>query len=282
MLGQYDLPASWEDSISAWLLWLRIGGLRPATLNVRRGQMRMVARRSGTTGPRELTLAMIIAISTESDWSNEHRKGIRSSLNSFYSWAMANAVAERNPAVSMPKVAASKPRPRPCPDDIWTELLATAEPREQMMARLAGEVGMRRAEVAVCHRNDLLNDGVAWSLLIHGKGGRQRVVPVPPELAEAIRRFCPGGYLFPGQIDGHLSDRYVGKQISALMPDGWTMHKLRHRYATRGFAATKNLLAVKDALGHVSVATTQIYTAVARDDLRAVSDGAAWRPAVVG
>lgn len=136
---------------------------------------------------------------------------------------------------------------------------------------------MRRAEVAVCHRNDLLHDGVAWSILVHGKGGRQRVVPITDHLADALRAFCSHGYLFPGQIDGHISAHYVGKQLSKLMPPGWSMHKLRHRYATRGYAATKDLMAVKDALGHASVATTQIYTAVARDDIRAVTEGAAWQ-----
>jgi site-specific recombinase XerD len=84
-----------------------------------------------------------------------------------------------------------------------------------------------------------------------------------------------GGYVFPGQIDGHLSPDAVGRLVSRLMPRRWSMHKLRHRYATRGFNGTHNLLAVRDALGHASVATTQIYTAVTLADVRAVSEAAA-------
>jgi site-specific recombinase XerC len=53
------------------------------------------------------------------------------------------------------------------------------------------------------------------------------------------------------------------------MPPGWSMHKLRHRFATRGYAGTGDLLAVKEALGHASVATTQLYTAVPRKGVRA-------------
>jgi len=144
-----------------------------------------------------------------------------------------------------------------------------AGPRERMMAQLAGNVGMRRSEVARCRREDLIHDGVGWSLIVHGKGDKQRMVPITDKLATEIMEFCPrGGYLFPGNEDGHLSAHYVGKLIGELMPPGWSMHKLRHRFATRGFAATGDLLAVRDALGHTSVATTQIYTAVSSDKVR--------------
>ncbi|WP_459980021.1 tyrosine-type recombinase/integrase, partial [Mycobacterium avium] len=57
----------------------------------------------------------------------------------------------------------------------------------------------------------------------------------------------------------------------------WTMHKLRHRYASRGYAQTRDIRAVQEALGHASVATTQRYTAVSSADVRAVSEAAAWR-----
>jgi integrase len=145
------------------------------------------------------------------------------------------------------------------------------------MALLAGEAGLRRAEVAVVHCNDLLRDDAGWSLIVHGKGGKQRVVPLTDRLAAEIRTYAPRGYLFPGRIDGHVSPSWVGTVISNLMPPGWTMHKLRHRFATRGYAGTRNLRAVQEALGHASVATTQRYTAVANDEVRSVSEAAGSR-----
>jgi site-specific recombinase XerC len=63
--------------------------------------------------------------------------------------------------------------------------------------------------------------------------------------------------------------------VSAVMPDGWSMHKLRHRYATRGLDRTGNLLLVRDALGHASVATTQIYTKIVTEQMRTIADAAA-------
>lgn len=67
------------------------------------------------------------------------------------------------------------------------------------------------------------------------------------------------GYFFPGQDDGHLSPRYVGKLIRDLLPDQWTMHTLRHRFATRLYAHTRDLLGVQGMLGHATPTTTRRY-----------------------
>ena len=257
---------------------MRLAGSPATTIRLRRGHVRGIARRTSTRSPGEVTLDLLIRACSSPNaqrWSNEHRRGVRRSLIAFFEWAMDNGIVTANPARGLPKVSQDKPRPQPCPDQMWMELLSGAEPRERMMARLAGEVGMRRSEVAVCHRNDLLHDAGGWAILVHGKGGRQRVVPITGQLAGDITAFCPGGFLFPGQEDGHLSAMHVGKLIGRLMPDGWSMHKLRHRFASRGLAATGDLLAVRDALGHSSVATTQIYTAGSTDRVRRVAEAAA-------
>jgi integrase len=199
---------------------------------------------------------------------------VRTSLVSFCEWAQANAMMDQNPALQLPKVASTSPAPRPAPDEVWRDLLAAAPPRERLMARLAGEAGLRRAEVACAHRDDLLLDHGGWALIVHGKGRKQRVVPVTDSLAAAIHAHRERGYLFPGGVDGHISAGYVGTLVSKLMPPGWTMHKLRHRFATRGYAGTGNLRAVQEALGHASVATTQRYTAVSSREVRSVAEAA--------
>jgi integrase len=179
-----------------------------------------------------------------------------------------------NPAVELPRIGPDHARPRPVPDEVWRELLASAGARERLMARLAGEAGLRRAEVAQCHRRDLVRDHGGWALMVRGKGDRQRVVPITASLASDIVAHCECGFLFPGQINGHVSPRWVGTILSRLMPEGYSAHCLRHRFASRGYAGTGNLRAVQEALGHSSVATTQIYTAVTRADIRAVSEAA--------
>jgi integrase len=276
----YELSRDWETSITNWLEWLRMSGLSQATLRLRRDHIRSIARRSKTSGPRELTRAHLQLIVVQQQWSNEHRKAIRSSLNSFYMWAVEAGLATDNVSRCLPKVRQPIPQPRPAPDHVWDGLMATAKPRERLMALLACEAGLRRAEIAKVHCDDLIEDMDGWSLLIHGKGGRQRVVPLTSRLAAEIRRFCGpgcGGYLFPGRIDGHISPEHLGVMLSRLMPPGWTAHTLRHRAASRGYAGTGNLRAVQEFLGHASVATTQRYTAVSSRDVRSVSVSAGRR-----
>src|SRR5690606_36737267 len=118
---------------------------------------------------------------------------------------------------------------------VYREALMRAGHREGLMLRLAAEVGMRRAEVAQAGSEDLIEDLIGWSLLVHGNGNRERVVPLPSSLARALLDL-PNGPFFPGAVDGHLSARYVGKLLASLMPEMWTMHTLRHRFATRLYA----------------------------------------------
>jgi integrase/recombinase XerC len=142
-----------------------------------------------------------------------------------------------------------------------------ATPREQLMLRLAAEMGLRRAEVAVIHSRDIFEDMGGHSLTVHGKGGKERDVPLPPGLASQIRAEGTG-YLFPGDDAGHLSPRWVGKLVTLLLPDELTMHTLRHRFATRAYAVDKDVFVVQELLGHASPATTRRYVLVPRDGLR--------------
>lgn len=225
----YELPQSWDDAISTWVKWMTASGASMETLRVRRGIMRSIVKRLDAARPDQVSTDELVAMCSaqQQQWSTEHRRNVRTTLVVFYTWAVNIGLCVDNPAAGMPKVRVAPPRPRPATDQIWRDLLEAADPRERMMARLAGEAGLRRAEV------------------------------------------------FPGQIDGHISPNYCGKLLSRLMPEGWSAHKLRHRYASRGFAATGDLLAVQQALGHSSVATTQRYVQVSPQSVRAVSEAAA-------
>lgn len=143
-----------------------------------------------------------------------------------------------------------------------------ATPREKVMLRLAAEVGMRRSEVAQVHTDDLMEDLVGRSLIVHGKGGKRRIVPLPTSLGRTIAT-AERGYLFPGNDGGHLSPRYVGKLIRDIMPGDWTMHTLRHRFGTRAYALTSDLLLVQEMLGHASPTTTRRYVEYDRTRMRA-------------
>ena len=69
--------------------------------------------------------------------------------------------------------------------------------------------------------------------------------------------------------NGPLTAQYVGQLVADTLPDNWTMHTLRHRFATRAYRGTHNLRAVQVLLGHESIATTERYCAVDDSEIRA-------------
>lgn len=104
------------------------------------------------------------------------------------------------------------------------------------------------------------------SLIVRGKGDKQRIVPISEDLAKRIT--AAPGWLFPGRWRGHVEKSYVSRHLTRLLPDGWGPHSLRHRYATRMYETTHDLLLVSKLLGHSSVETTQIYVAMPDSRLR--------------
>src|SRR5690606_9226779 len=128
----------------------------------------------------------------------------------------------------------------------------------------------RRAEIARVQSADLV-DGL---LYVHGKGGKGRLVPIiDPGLRGAIGR--ADGWLFPSRAGAHLSPQYVGKLMSDARPDAWTAHTLRHRFATKAYAGTRDVLAVGRVLGHARPETTQRYVQLPTDALHDVVAAAA-------
>lgn len=234
--------------------------------------------------PENVTGVSLIRFFAEQDcWARETRRGYRNTAVSFYGWAHKNGYLESNPAADLPSIKAAAPSPRPAPDRVYREALLAAPPRVMLMLRLAAEAGLRRAEVAQVSTLDLTETIDGFLLVVHGKGDKARTVPITDELALEILRGPEAhtagagdrGWLFPGDEDGHLSPRWVGKLCAAAMPDDWTLHKLRHRFATRAYRGTRNLRAVQTLLGHASVATTEIYTAVDDAEVRAAMNAAA-------
>lgn len=113
------------------------------------------------------------------------------------------------------------------------------------------------------------------SLRIRGKGGRERVVPVLPAVVRAVETYldlcpycpAPDGPLFLGARGGPLNPRLVQKAMERLraalgLPDTATPHALRHSFATHLLAGGGDLRTIQDLLGHASLSTTQVYTAV--------------------
>jgi integrase/recombinase XerC len=116
---------------------------------------------------------------------------------------------------------------------------------------------------------------VAQTLRVTGKRSKTRVVPVVPAVRQAIEEYvrqCPYPLsgetpLFLGARGGSLNPDLVRRVVAAArrrlgLPDTLTPHALRHSFATHLLARGADLRALQELLGHASLSSTQIYTAV--------------------
>lgn len=261
------LDDDWRAAIRGFLRTERAGGKPETTVTARRYHLQHLAKRT-PRGPYELTGDDLLEYTSRQPWGQDTRRGRRTTLIRFYEWAIAEGHTTENPALVLPKVRMQAAVARPCPEPLYRTALARADARERIMLRLAGDVGLRRAEIAQIHTDDLMRDPDGWTLVVHGKGNKDRVVPVPDDLGDQLGA-KPRGYVFPGDENGHLAPRTVGVLVRDLLPGVYTCHQLRHMFATKLYARTRDILLVQAMLGHASVGTTQRYVAFDRGTMRA-------------
>jgi integrase/recombinase XerC len=197
-------------------------------------------------------------------------------------------------AVRTPKLPNTLPKPLPASSAraLLDAGLRAGEAREPwvlardaaVLALLYGS-GLRISEALSLQRKYMA--GSPDALTVTGKGKKTRMVPLLPQvlaLIEAYVSACPytlppEGPLFVGAKGGPLSPRIVQLAMASLrgalgLPDSATPHALRHSFATHLLARGGDLRSIQDLLGHASLSTTQIYTAVDTDRLLDVYNSA--------
>lgn len=267
-------PTEWVPAVEAYRRYLRTAQVSPNTILLRMQQMARIAEELPVRDPWAVTAEDLITWLAGHRWARETARQWRTTLRSFYSWGQMIGHIDHNPAMVIPRVAVRAPLPRPASEDAYAEALARCDARTALMVRLAAEMGLRRAEVAQVNSRDLVKAPDGWWLEVYGKGAKVRTLPVPDHIATALRQLEPG-WVFPGQMDGHLSPRYVGKLVAGVLPPEVTMHQLRHRFATRAYAVDCDVFTVQELLGHASPATTRAYVAIPSSNLRRLVDAVA-------
>jgi len=184
-------------------------------------------------------------------------------------------------AVRAPKVGKTLPKPlaiAAAKRITDTDLRAGEEREPWIIARDAAVLGLlygsglRISEALSLRPKDLV---AGDAITVTGKGNKTRMVPVLPQVAKLIADYvalCPtdlpgDGMLFVGARGRPLSPRVVQLAMARLrgalgLPDSATPHALRHSFATHLLARGGDLRAIQELLGHASLSTTQIYTAV--------------------
>jgi integrase/recombinase XerC len=199
-------------------------------------------------------------------------------------------------AVRAPKT----PRPLPKPLEVapakrlTDARLRAGEARESwvlardaaVLALLYGS-GLRISEALNLKVKDIPAPGQGDTLVVTGKGNKTRMVPVLLPVLQLIAdyfaicpyRRAPDAPAFVGAKGGALSPRIIQLAMAGLrgalgLPDTATPHALRHSFATHLLARGGDLRSIQELLGHASLSTTQVYTAVDADHLLE-----AWRSA---
>lgn len=210
-------------------------------------------------------------------------------VRSFLGWCVEQNHLPRNPAerIPTPKVPRATHRSLNC--DQAAQLLAACEgPRDRLIVLLGLQLGLRRAEIAA-----LTIDDIEWSdriITVTGKGGHERRLWIPDELAEAIDTYLSHSPAIHGPLirgdkypTSPVQPVWVGRRVTALARaagvkrqawDGVSAHALRHTAGTDVARSTNgDVVAVRDFLGHANLATTQVYVSGDPLRLRAAIDG---------
>jgi len=205
-----------------------------------------------------------------------------SSVKSLYRFLETTRQGFHNPAIvsiRSPKRPASIPKPLSVKEArvaIDTAGALQEEPwvaaRDVALLTLLYGCGLRISEALSLDAGDRPKGD---HLIITGKGGKQRMVPVLPVVREAIQEYldlCPhptaaDAPLFRGVRGGRLNASVVQKGVRRLraalgLPETATPHALRHSFATHLLSAGGDLRTIQELLGHASLSTTQRYTEV--------------------
>lgn len=202
-----------------------------------------------------------------------------SALSSFYKYLLRMGVIEQNPAASIRHLKEDKLLPVFVEEDKLKPLLdRNYYPKDfkgathYLIILFLYMTGVRVSELALLKENELrLSAGIA---LIHGKGNKQRNVPLSDELISALKGYIaekkrlfesPDERLIVSMKNRPLSRNSIYKIVRETLGEVTTLskrspHVLRHSFATHLSNHGASIGAIKDLLGHASLAATQVYT----------------------
>jgi integrase/recombinase XerD len=231
--------------------------------------------------------------------SSQSRK--LSALRRFYLFLFSDGIRSDNPCTTIDSPRQSRPLPKVLSPAEALALVEAARAlgqdspegkRLHCMIEMLYASGLRVSELVTLPLAAIR--GTQRVLFVRGKGGRERMVPLGEPARQALLAYLqvrsaliPRGhdrapqYFFPSHgAAGHLTRRrchQLMKQLAiaaGIDPDRLSPHVMRHAFATHLVEGGADLRSVQTLLGHADIATTQIYTHVARERLREVVESA--------
>ena len=218
-----------------------------------------------------------------------------SSIKGLFRFAFEEGWRDDNPAIQIKGPGRAKSLPKTLSVDEVERLLAAARSfgrdhlRNTCLMELLYATGMRVTELVSLPVSATRGD--PRMILVRGKGGKERMVPLSPPARTALARWIkqrdkqdeearakggpPTKFLFPSCSKlGHLTRHRFYMLIKELavhggvMPSKVTPHTLRHAFATHLLANGADLRSIQTLLGHADTSTTEIYTHVLEERLK--------------
>lgn len=255
-----------ELVIEEHLAWLRRITDRRATLLDRRNMLRRLSR--------NLPCPLLNATESDLDQWQASLGVCRSSVQTytshvraFYAWAHERGKRDDNPARCLPLPKIPERKPRPIPEDALKLAFRCANAEMQLWLGLAGWCGCRSGEISRIEDTSIIDEGDGMLLRIDGKGGKERIVPVPKVMESMIRGALRKGRLFRTPTGLAANGQYVTKVSSAFFAAiglPYTLHQLRHRFGTQHYKLAKDIRQTQELMGHSSPSTTAKYIALAQ------------------
>jgi len=271
-----------DTAVQDFLRDCRLRQLTAATLIAYTSDLRQFCRHLATTGtpaPGEVTRDHVNAFLFHRPLAPRTIRRRAMCVRSCFDFLLETGRVAQNPArrLRLPKVRPTLPLILTT-DQVTRLLGAAVTPLEQALITLLLTTGMRRAEAAALTLADI--DFEAGAVRVHGKGGKDRLLPLSQPTATALR-----SYLTQRRKPIHAHALFVTRQGKALAVAGDTInqaldrilaraglagqgitpHKLRHWFATQLVRSGVDLRTVQELLGHSSLQATEIYL---QSDLR--------------
>ena len=207
-------------------------------------------------------------------------------LRSFYRYLRRSGLIDANPLTLLPSPKVPKTLPVWATEDQMDYLIDDIDYgqdydgiRDHLLIDMLYSTGMRRFEAAGLRDADVDIDN--HQIKVRGKGNKERIIPIGPELESLIAHYRDRRNAETGFVPEFLFTDINGRQLS---PENVTViahkylnklphlarkgaHVLRHSFATNMLAEGADLMAVKELLGHASLQSTEVYTHLTPKDI---------------
>ncbi len=270
--------------------WLRVNGFSPETIKAYTRDLEEFFR-SLPEGREEIDRNQIrrfLALVQARGCSRRTAARKLASLRSFFRFCLLSQKVSANPAHTIRTPRFGRPLPKFLYPDVVVQLLELPGDsplglRDRAILELLYATGIRVGELVALEVNDFHRD--SQQLLVTGKGNKQRLLPVNFQAAQALEHYLHEGR--PRLLSAATNKMWLNKDGGPLGQRGvrWILNKycqrlsvqhsvsphvIRHSFATHMLENGADLRTVQELLGHSSLSTTQIYTHVTRERLKAV------------